>query len=81
MSVCLGSDRSGRLHLDLESTDCLYSVLSTAEINMLNGLGGLFSQYFDFDSSLFSLIVGGSLLAFVAGHILGRIMGLWRKGF
>lgn len=81
MSVCVQTLADNTLVLDTVSTVCTYSVLTTAEINSLNGLNGLFSQYFDFDPSLFSLIVGGSLLAFATGHILGRIMGLWRKGF
>jgi len=79
MAVCVGISATQQLILAPAQSVCSYQILTQAEINSLNGLNGLFSQYFDFNPSLFSLIVGGSLLSFVSGHILGRIMGAWRK--
>lgn len=82
MASCIAVNvTTGALTLDDTSTSCVYQVLTTAEINTINGLGGLFATYFDFDPAIAELLMGGTILAFVSGHVLGRIMGLWRKGF
>ena len=47
----------------------------------LNTLGVLFQHYFDFDASLFGVIVGANLATFAIGHGLGRMMMAWRKAF
>lgn len=79
MAICVEVNIvTGDLRLS-ESTECLYQLLTSAEIQQLNGLNGLFAEYFNFDSSLFSVIVLGSLLSFASGHVLGRLMHMWRK--
>ncbi len=85
MSVCLGLGANNELILAPEQITCTYKVFTqfeTISINSLNGITGLnalFSEYFDFDLSLFSLISGGLIVSFVSGHILGRIISPWRK--
>jgi hypothetical protein len=47
----------------------------------LSSLSSLFQLYFQFDASVFELVLGANLLAFVIGHGLGRMMMAWRKSF
>jgi hypothetical protein len=54
------------------STDCTGFVAQAA--NSYSDLALLFKTYFEFDESLFGLIVGFNLVAFVTGYGLRRVI-------
>lgn len=54
------------------STDCTGFVAQAA--NAYSDLDLLFKTYFEFDASLFSMIVGFNIVAFVTGYGLRRVL-------
>jgi hypothetical protein len=54
------------------STDCTGFVAQAA--NSYSDLALLFKTYFEFDESLFSMIVGLNMVAFVFGYSIRRVI-------
>ena len=82
--LCFTNNGAGTYTPNEVSTqaECLgYIVQQSSDFLSLSTLGTLFQQYFAFDDVLFEQLVGYQLLAFVSGHILGRIVGVMRKSF
>lgn len=42
-------------------------------------LTALFATYFEFDQSIFEIVISAYLVSFVSGHILGRVVSGLRK--
>ncbi|TRW99832.1 hypothetical protein [Candidatus Methylobacter oryzae] len=81
MSVCVAVAPDGVLSLDLATpfSGCSYVLISSNEYTSIAGLNDLFSQYFAFDSTMFELVFGSFMIAFVSGHVLGRVISGLRK--
>jgi hypothetical protein len=83
MSVCVAVAKNGALSIDLVTSpvSCSYVLDSQASAQVLDitALNTLFSQHFDFDLDFSELLFGGYFLAFVSGHVLGRVISGLRK--
>lgn len=58
-----------------------YVLVTASDYHALTDLSTLFNQFFAFDPVLFESVMEWSLLSFVTGHCLGRLLQVWRKSF
>lgn len=58
---------------------CEYVLLTKNELSNLISSQTDWASYLEFDNELFELLIGASLVTFVSGHALGRIIKSFGK--
>lgn len=61
--------------------ECINGFIAQSALTYVDptALNDLFKLYFEFDPALFSQLLFWNLLSFISGHILGRVMQVFRK--
>lgn len=62
-----------------DTATCPYLVITNADYLTLDSVNTLFHEYFQFDTEIFGILLSAFLVAFVSGHILGRVLSGLRK--
>ena len=74
ISQCPGYVAQSSADFGAGSSSGSTSGISDMTAALSSALSSIFSTYFDFDQSVFSLIVGFNLIAFVTGYGLRRVI-------
>lgn len=77
MDVCIYQNAA---YIEPEWAGLTQSVCETAGgVWQTNALDVLFQKYFAFDASLFEIVIGGSIVAYIVGHTTGAVIELMRR--